>query len=100
MGTHGSRQAREIVGNAATIVAAELLCAFQALHLREKRLRTAGESFQPGKGTAAAVEAIRALGVEPYEEDRSPSPDLNRIRAAVLEGALGAERLLGEAGGA
>ncbi len=96
MGTHGARQAREIAGNAATIVAVEILCAFQALHLREKQLRAAGESFKPGQGTRAALEEIKALGVKPYLSDRSPAPDIERLRSGVLDGRLTASCLLEE----
>jgi hypothetical protein len=53
----------------------------------------AGEAFAPGLGTRAAFEAIRALGVEPYEADRSPAPDVDHLRAAILEGRLDPERL-------
>jgi len=95
MGTHGARQAREIVANVATIVAVELLCVFQALHLREKGMAAAGEKFVPGRGTRAALDAIRALGVEPYATDRSPAPDIDRLRAGILDGRLTAEALIG-----
>lgn len=95
MGTHGARQAREILGNAATVVAVELLCAYQALHLREKQVKRAGEAFVPGRGTQAAVAAIRALGVGPYLADRSPSPDIERLRTAILEGRFTASALIG-----
>jgi histidine ammonia-lyase len=95
MGTHGARQAREILGNVATIVAVEILCAAQALHLRERRMAAAGETFAPGRGTRAALDAIRALGVEPYLSDRSPSPDIDRLRAAVLDGRFTPPALLG-----
>jgi histidine ammonia-lyase len=93
MGTHGARQAREILNNAVTVVAVELLCAYQALHLREKGMSAAGEAFTPGRGTRAAAEMIRALGVEPYVTDRSPSPDIDRLRAAVLDGIFRADHL-------
>lgn len=93
MGAHGARQAREIVSNVATIVAVELLCAFQALHLREKLLGAAGSPFAPGAGTAAAVEMIRALGVEPYLSDRSPASETDTLRRAVMEGSLTPDRL-------
>jgi len=95
MGTHGARQAREILGNVATVIAVEALCAFQALHLRERRMKRDGEAFEPGAGTRAGLDAIRALGVEPYAADRSPAPDIERIRGAVLDGRLGAPSLLG-----
>ncbi|HXI04276.1 MAG TPA: aromatic amino acid lyase, partial [Candidatus Saccharimonadales bacterium] len=92
MGTHGARQAREIVHNVATIVAVELLCARQALWLREKLMSGAGEAFTPGKGTRAAIETIRSLGVEPYASDRSPAPDIDILRTAVLDGTIAASR--------
>lgn len=93
MGTHGARQAREILHNVATIVAVEILCAFQALHLRERLLAREGEGFAPGRGTRAAIDAVRSLGVDPYAADRSPAPDIERLRAAVLEGRFTASRL-------
>jgi histidine ammonia-lyase len=93
MGTHGARQAREILDNVATIVAVELLCGYQALWLRRKRLPVSGESFTPGRGTRAAFDLIRALGVVHYEKDRSPSSDIERLKAAILEGRFTAESL-------
>jgi histidine ammonia-lyase len=93
MGTHGARQAAEITSNAATIVAVELLCAFQALFLRERGMARAAEAFTPGRGTRKAIDVIRGLGVEPYLVDRSPSPDIDRIRTAILEGWFDAETL-------
>ena len=55
----------------------------------------AGEKFIPGRGTRAALDAIRALGVAPYVVDRSPSPDIETIRAAILEGRLTVRALAG-----
>lgn len=93
MGTHGARQAREILDNVATVVAVELLCGYQALWLRRKRLPASGEPFAPGRGTRAAFDLIRAVGVLPYEKDRSPSSDVERLKAAILEGRFSAESL-------
>jgi hypothetical protein len=58
-------------------------------------MAAAGETFAPGRGTRAALDAIRALGVEPYLSDRSPSPDIDRLRAAVLDGRFTPPALLG-----
>lgn len=93
MGAHGARQARQIVGNAATIVAVELLCAFQALHLRQSRLAAGGGGFAPGAGTAAAAERIRSLGVQPYLADRPPAGDTEKLLRAVVEGQFEPARL-------
>src|SRR5262249_48318370 len=88
MGTHGARQAREILGNVATIVAVEVLCAYQALHLREKQRARAGKTFVPGGATRAALTATHARGVEPYLVDRPPSRDIETIREAILKERL------------
>jgi len=87
MGTHGARQAREILANVATILAVELLCGFQALYLREKQVGKSA-AFQPGAGTQAALAAIRSADVDPYTTDRSPSRDIGKLRDAILAGKL------------
>jgi len=92
MGAHGARQAREILGNVATVLAVEMLCAFQALFLRRKGSAKPSD-FEPGAGTKAALDAIRAEGVEPFLADRSPSRDVEKLKAAVLSGKLSPSRL-------
>jgi histidine ammonia-lyase len=71
-----AEQLERLLDNLELIVAAELLAARQARELR-------GVPLPP------RLEAIvERLGVEPVREDRSLSPDVERLRALVRSGAL------------
>lgn len=76
MGTIAARQAAQIVKNATTVIAIELLCAAQALDLRKP--------LEPGSGTKAIYTQIRSI-VSTLTEDRILYPDLERLRARVVE---------------
>jgi histidine ammonia-lyase len=88
MGMTAARHAREIVGNAETVLALEALAAAQALDLRAP--------LEPGAATRAAHDAIRER-VTFYEADREFSRDIaagiDLVRSgelcAAAEGAAG-----------
>lgn len=79
MGMTAGLKLRDVVENAALVVAIEYLAAAQALDLR--RPLTAGE------GSAAAHAAIRSE-VPHLDEDRVLSPDIEAIRALMRKGAI------------
>lgn len=79
MGTHGARQAAEIVANAEQVLAIELLCAAQGLDFRLP--------LKPGVGGRAAREAVRAV-VPPLDRDRLTSEDFAAVVARVRDGSL------------
>ncbi|MDX2194716.1 MAG: aromatic amino acid lyase [Gemmatimonadales bacterium] len=81
MGMAAAYKCRRILANAARVVAAEFLCAAQGLEF----LRP----LRPGLGVAALHARIRGeVGVPPLGADRPPTPDLERLAAAVLRGRL------------
>jgi len=83
MSANAARHAREIVWNTERIVAAEMLCAAQALDLR-----TEGSSRHPGDGTRAAYQALRDGGVAPLGQDRILAPDLERTAELIHSGQI------------
>ena len=85
MATHGARRLLEMSGNAASVVAIELLAACQGLDFR--RPLTSSAPLE------RAAQEIRAL-VRPYDRDRYFAPDIAAITGYVHSGALRA--LVGE----
>jgi histidine ammonia-lyase len=83
MRANAARHAREIVWNTERIVAIEMLCAAQALDLR-----TGGSSRQPGLGTKAAYQALRAGGIERLSQDRILAPDIERAAELIHTGQI------------
>jgi histidine ammonia-lyase len=83
MSANAARHAQEIVWNTERIVAAEMLCAAQALDLR-----TEGSSRRPGKGTEAARRALREGGVAPLDQDRILAPDIERAAELIHGGQI------------
>jgi len=82
MGWSAGRKLRQVLANLSRILAAELLCAAQAIELRAP--------LEPAPATRAAVEKIRAR-VPFTAEDRFLAPDLLAMQDVVLSGeALGA----------
>ena len=79
MGMTAARHAREIVGNAETVLALEALAAAQALDLREP--------LESGAATRSAHDAIRAR-VPFYEADREFSDDIAAGIDLVRSGEL------------
>ncbi len=79
MGVTAAVKARQALDLAFRVVAIELLCACQALEFRKP--------LRPGKGVMAAYDAVRAL-VPALDDDRPPSPDIERLSAAVRDGLV------------
>jgi len=79
MGTHACRKARSVLENALWVVAIEVVSAAQGLDFRRP--------LAPGRGVAAAYDAVRGL-VPHLDRDRLLAPDLERVRAAILDGSL------------
>jgi histidine ammonia-lyase len=78
MSLNAARHAREIVRNVEHILALELLCAAQAIALQ---LAKPGQhSSRTGRGTGAALAALRSAGIDVLTQDRVLYPD---IRAAI-----------------
>jgi histidine ammonia-lyase len=81
MGPAAARQARDIVRNAATVVALELLCAAQGLDFRTL------DGLTPGVGVAAAHDLVRDK-VAHLGDDRDPQPDIAAAQELVNSGAV------------
>jgi histidine ammonia-lyase len=79
MGWGAARKLRTVVANLARILAVELTCAARALDLRAP--------LEPGAGTAAARDAVRAAVPGPGP-DRWLAPELADVEALVASGAV------------
>ncbi|GGE04376.1 histidine ammonia-lyase [Aureimonas endophytica] len=79
MGVSAALKARKAADNLADILSIELLCAAEALDLHAP--------LRPGRGTAAARDAIRSR-VPRRLEDRVMAPDLAAVRALIDGGDL------------
>jgi histidine ammonia-lyase len=79
MGWGAARKLRTVVANLARILAVELTCAARALDLRAP--------LEPGAGTAAARDAVRAAVPGPGP-DRWLAPELADAEALVASGAV------------
>ncbi len=78
MGMTAATLSLESVKRAELVVAAELLCAAQAIDATEG---------DPGTGTAQIVAAVRKR-VAPLTEDRPPGPDIEALRELLASGYL------------
>lgn len=76
MGTIAARQAREIVHNAARVIAIEMICASQAIYLQQ-----AEEDLAPR--TKLQLDWVRAI-VPPLETDRAISAEIEQLALALL----------------
>ena len=79
MGTIAARQARYVAEHLEAVLAIELLCAAQGLHLRRP--------LTASPGVEAAVGAIRHH-VPPLDEDRILHHDITTVRALVRDGTI------------
>ncbi len=79
MGWSSARKLRTALGNLGRILSIELICAAHGLDLRAP--------LEPGRGTAAALEAVRSR-VAPPGPDRWLAPDLAAAEELVTSGAL------------
>ncbi|MFV0128106.1 histidine ammonia-lyase [Streptomyces sp. HMX112] len=80
MGWSAARKLRTAVGNLNRIIAVELYAATRAIELRE--------GLTPAPASRAAIEALRAAGVQGPGPDRFLAPDLEATDAFVREGGL------------
>ena len=80
MGMAAAYKARRILGNAALVVAAELMCGAQGLDILAP--------LRPGGGIRELHRQVRdpGFGIARLDEDRPPGPDLERLAAGVLAG--------------
>ncbi|HEV7654754.1 MAG TPA: histidine ammonia-lyase [Mycobacteriales bacterium] len=88
MGWHAARKAGEVIGNVATILAVELLCAAQAIDLRSA-------TAAPGPA-AAAVHALIREHVPPMYVDREVTPQIEAVRDLLPAVVAAAEAVTGE----
>jgi histidine ammonia-lyase len=79
MGTIAARKCREIVANAESVIAIELLCAAQGLDLFT--------NLKPGEGTLAAYQVIRQ-SISHLETDRFLASDIAAMRELMSSGAI------------
>ncbi|KJY43237.1 histidine ammonia-lyase [Streptomyces sp. NRRL B-1568] len=82
MGWSAARKLRTAVDALGKVVAVELVAATRAIELRE------GLGLMPAPASRAALEAVRAAGVEGPGEDRFLAPDLAAAEAFVRSGKL------------
>ncbi len=83
MGTHGARQAAEILKNVQKIIAIELLCGAQALDVRNK----ISPDLKFGIGSMTAWQHIRK-SIQPLERDRYLADDIAKSLDLVQSGEL------------
>ncbi|MDD1770036.1 MAG: histidine ammonia-lyase [Methanomassiliicoccales archaeon] len=84
MGSVSALKLMQVVHNAKSIVAIELICAAQALDFQELR---------PGEGADAARRAVRAV-VDRLKTDRQMSGDIKAVEDMIGEDAFSPGRLL------
>lgn len=86
MSLNAARHARTVVEHAETVAALELLCAAQAVHLRQSRF---GSEARPlGRGTSVVYRVLREAGIAPLMQDRVLAPDIAAAIRLVRSGAL------------
>ncbi len=78
MGMTSALHARSILENVRTILAIEILCAAQAIHLRKAAT---------GRGLQPLIDVLRR-DVPPLTEDRVVSTDIENVRKLIVSGAL------------
>jgi histidine ammonia-lyase len=90
MGWGAARKLRASLANLARVLAVELACAARGLELRAP--------LEPGRGTGAALAALRAAGVPGPGPDRWLAPELAAAERLVASGEVlsAVERSIGE----
>ena len=78
MGMTSALHARAILENVRTILAIEILCAAQAIHLRKAAT---------GRGLQPVIDVLRRH-VPPLTEDRVVATDIEKVRALIVSGEL------------
>lgn len=84
MGATSTRQAHEVLVNAETVIAIELLTAAQAVDFRRRALPS---DAQMGPGTQVAYDRIRER-VQFWDHDHVLAPDIEAVRQIVADGSL------------
>lgn len=90
MSTIAARQAAQIAAHTQTVIAIELLCAYQAVELR----LAANPGLRLGRGTAAVMDALRAVEIapgvplRPITRDAPLGPAIAALTEVVRSGAL------------
>lgn len=86
MSLNAARHAREIVKNIETVIALEILCASQAIHLQQSK--PGCSRLRLGAGTGAAYELLRKNGILPLLQDRVLFPDIRTALRLLRTGDL------------
>lgn len=81
MGANGARHLWEIIDNVTNVIAIELLCAAQAVDLRENGPRRLGQ------GTRIAHAQVRKH-VSFYDRDKEMTPDIDRLAQIIKDGEI------------
>ncbi|GAB4569468.1 MAG: histidine ammonia-lyase [Anaerolineae bacterium] len=84
MGATSTRQARDVLVNAETVIAIELLTAAQAIDFRRRALPP---DAVMGPGTRVAYDMIRQH-VQFWDHDHVLAPDIEAVRRLVADGSL------------
>ncbi len=89
MGTIAARKASEILDNATKVLAMEILCATQAIDLRE--------NTKLGDGTKAVYDIVRK-NINYYDKDRIMYYDINKAEKLILDNSIlsACEKAVGE----
>lgn len=92
-GSISANKCREVIENLAHILAIELLCGFQGVHLRKKVIKKHGQNTEifQGEGSRLACEMILGAGVDQIGKDRIFHDDMMRIYGLVISGKLVSE---------
>jgi histidine ammonia-lyase len=80
MGWAAARKLRRSVDGLARVIAIETLTACRGVDLREPE--------KPGRGTQAALTAVRACGAPGPGPDRHLAPEIEHVRALIVSGRL------------
>jgi histidine ammonia-lyase len=81
MASVAARKACQVIGNAANVLALELVCACQALEL---------QGLEQASPPARAVHRLVREEVAFVDEDRGLHPEVERLGARLLRGEVGA----------
>lgn len=84
MGATAARLAYDVLVNAETVLAIELLCAAQAVDFRREHLPA---EAQLGQGTQVAYQLVRGR-VQFWEHDHVLAPDIEAVHQIVSDGSL------------
>ncbi|MBS1195933.1 MAG: hutH [Actinobacteria bacterium] len=79
MGWGAGRKLGEVLGNAARVLAVEVLCACAGIESRRP--------LDPAPGTGAALARVREV-VAPLGDDRPPAPDIEAVAEMIEDGSL------------